>query len=411
MTKKIILIGGIVIILAVAAFLIFSARQNSDTTTENVGFNIKDFFPFGNPDDPSNNIENTNEETPVNTNANEIEKPIPNLRKISNGPVAGAVMYDIGTTSVVRFTVKDTGNVYEAKSNSSNITRLTNTTIPKINRAVWLPNGEGFIAQKTDDSGTIETSFVKLRATKSTSTSELTLPYEPLISNLPTDIQEVTVSPDSKKIFYYTAYSGMKGYISNPDGTATTLSYTNILTEWIPNWYSANSILLSMKSSFEFAPIGLSLNTVNKSTTRIYGGIEGGSSTIRNDGKYILVTQGGDIPFLNLITVQNENKKMLQIKTLADKCAWKGIGDPILICGVPKSFSKNKYPDAWYQGTAITDDYIVMIDVNKTLTYPITDPKEEANTAIDAENLSVSKNGSYVMFTNKIDQSLWMLKI
>ena len=102
------------------------------------------------------------------------------------------------------------------------IQRLTNTTIPKIIRAFWLPNGSGFLAQTLiAENEVVETSFVKLNKNSTSSTNESLTPFGTTIGKLPTGVKEIAIKPDGAKIFYYTingSYSDW--FISNPDGTS-----------------------------------------------------------------------------------------------------------------------------------------------------------------------------------------------
>ena len=414
-SKKIILIIGIVVIIAIAAFLIFSARNGATTDAGGEG-SIRNFFPFGNSGEaPADNtgFANTGSDGSTDFQTNNLDEPIPKLRKLSEDPIAGAILFNKGksTTTIVRFVVKDTGNVYEAYSDSLEKKRLTNTTIPKINRAFWLPSGEGFLVQKTDGGGIIETSYIRLKAITASSSNELALPYEPSISNLPTDIIEIAPSPDSKKIFYYTASGGMKGYTSNPDGANPTLVYGGVISEWIPNWFSQNSILLASKASFNSDSLGLFLNPINKSSSKAFGRIIGGGALPRSDGKYVLVSSGGEEPNLFLITTANEAVKAAGVKTLSEKCAWKTSASLVVVCGVPKSTPSANYPDAWYQGLLNTNDTVVVIDLENNTQSLISDLSAESGENIDIQNMFLSKDGFFALFTNKLDQSLWLLKL
>src|SRR3990167_9394362 len=232
MSKKILLIIGILIIVGVALFLVFTSKPQAEGESR-VGFSIREFLPFGKSDAPTigePTTETSNEDFESNitpkTNTNQ---PIPRLRKISSEPVAGAAVFNIGTTSIVRFVEKGTGNVYEVKSDSLAVQRLTNTTIPKIVRAFWLPNATGFLAQ-TLLSGReiVETNFVRLNKNVASSTNETLTPFGVTIGKLPTGIKEITIKPDSTKIFYYTVSASSDWYISNPDGTGSSLDRKSV---------------------------------------------------------------------------------------------------------------------------------------------------------------------------------------
>ncbi|KKP79622.1 MAG: hypothetical protein UR80_C0048G0005 [Parcubacteria group bacterium GW2011_GWB1_35_5] len=131
MTKKILLIIGILVVVGVALFLIFTSKPQTEGESR-VGFSIREFLPFGSSDNTDISINNkdtdTKEDTSIidTTTSVNSNQPVPKLRKISSEPVAGAVVFNIGTTSVVRFVEKGTGNVYEVKSDSLAVQRLTN---------------------------------------------------------------------------------------------------------------------------------------------------------------------------------------------------------------------------------------------------------------------------------------------
>lgn len=411
-TKKVILIIGILFIIAIAAFLIFSSK-NVSSPTEDSGFSLRSFFPFRNPDETTNdsgsNNNNTSDEEVVTPNSSTVS--IPKLRKLSSGPVAGAISFGKGATTTIRFVMKDTGNVYEAKSDSLQITRLTNTTIPKINRVVWLPAGDGFLTQKADESGIILTSHVRLKSVGVSSSSELALPYEPVISSLPMGILEISPSPDGKKIFYYTSEGGMRAFISDPDGSKSSVVFTGPISEWISTWFSQNGILLTTKASYGSQSQGYTLNPVNKTISKTFGNVLGGSVVPDSLGKNILASQGGDSPSLFMITVANETRTPLSARTLSEKCAWKPSADPMVVCGVPKLIPRSNYPDTWYQGLINTDDTIQLIDISNNIFLPISDPSEEVGEHIDVQSMSVSQNSKYALFVNKLDQSLWLLEL
>lgn len=411
-TKKIIIAVLVIAVLGGVAYWFFSSRaQTGNTNNPSGGFSIKSFFPFGN----GNDVQVTNNDSSQNNNSDSTQSggsfnqtgPVPKLRELSNKPVAGSVVWTTGSTSIVRFTEKATGNVYEARSDSLPINRLTNDTLPKIMRAFWLPDGTGFLAQTADDSELIDTSFIKLKLTSS-STSENTTPYEPVISKLPTGIEELSVSPDSKKVFYYTADVATSGYTANPDGTNKTQVFSNYLTEWIPNWFSTNSILISSKASSESPSNGYVLNPSSKTLSPAYNGIFGGSALPRSDGKYILVSSGGDDVDTWLDNVVSATTTRLGIHTLSEKCAWDPADLKFIYCAVPKSLGDN-VPDNWYQGITQTDDLIYKINVFDNYKYLLMDLSDQSKQKIDVENISVSKDGNFLIFTNKIDQSLWLL--
>jgi len=413
MTKKILLTIGILIIVGVVVFLVFDSASPLNPGDTN-GFSIRDYLPFGSSNDLqiSTTTENEGGSGLEITNTT-VNQSVPRLRKISNEPVAGTVIFDIGTTSVVRFVEKGTGNVYETQSDTKTVTRLTNTTIPKIIRAFWLPNGSGFLAQTLiPGSEIVETNLVKLNKNTATSSNEILTPFSTTINKLPTDIKEISIKPDGTKIFYYTI-NGLSSnwFISNPDGTGSSLMMSHPLTEWLPKWISSNSITMQNKSSSDIIGYVYSFNTSNKILKKIGIGTNGISSIVNPDESFSLVSSGGNLPQLFLVNNQNSSSKKITFNGLADKCIWLKSKNPTVYCAIPNEIPNGNYPDIWYKGLVSTDDIIEKIDLDNDIFYNISNLSSESGQKIDVFNLSLSPNETHLIFQNKIDGYLWMLRI
>lgn len=405
--KKILLITGILVIIAGVAFFLFG--RSSSTENENPGFSFRNFLPFGQSEDGAVN-ENifTPEETPaLPQDSGEVAR----LRKLSGEPVAGYSLFNTGSTTVVRFVEKGTGNVYEANSTSTKIERLTNTTIPKIIRAFWLPDGSGFLAQTiSDETELIETRFVRLIKNTATSTESLT-PYNTEISNLPTGIKELSISPDGKKVFYYTTDSQSKWFISNIDGTGESLVYTNPLLEWIPDWVGQTQVSMQTKSSFLAVGYSYIFDTKNKTLKKTGPVSVGLSSKANSDISGFLVSIGGTFPQLAFFDTKTNLYSGLDTNTLAEKCAWLNSEKMFAYCAIPSTFPRGNYPDDWYKGKVSTKDFIEKVDLTQNLFYRIGDISVLAEEDIDVSDIKSSKDDSHLAFRNKIDGFLWILRI
>ncbi|OHA94361.1 MAG: hypothetical protein A3E02_00575 [Candidatus Zambryskibacteria bacterium RIFCSPHIGHO2_12_FULL_38_34] len=415
MTKKILLIIGILVIVGIVAFLIFSSKPPLAPGESRVGFSIRDYLPFGNSGNETTstttNTSTNNNDTGSQTSTNMEGQLVPKLRKISKEPIAGAVIFNTGTTSLVRFIEKGTGNVYEARSDSVAIQRLTNTTIPKIIRAFWLPNASGFLAQ-TLLSGReiVETNFVRLNKNVASSTNETLTPFGVTIGKLPTGIREITIKPDSTKIFYYTVSASSDWYISNPDGTGSSLVMSHPLTEWLPKWISPNQIVMQNKGSFKSVGYSYSFDVLNKALRKIGLGMVGLSVNTSTDGSWSLASSGGASPKLFMIDNKNVTSKDITVKGLAEKCVWLKDKNPSVYCAVPGQFPTGDYPDVWYKGLVSTEDSIWKMDMNNIFG-EISNLPLESGEKIDVVDLSLSPDETHLIFKNKIDGYLWMLRI
>lgn len=400
MSKKVLLIIGILILVGVAIFLILSSGKTDETGTR-VGFSVRDYFPFGRGEDT--NIE----ETPTNTTpeeepTNNIDtNPVPRLRKISNEPVSGSIVFNIGTTTFVRFVEKGTGNVYEARGDRNSIERLTNTTIPKIVRSTWLPNATGFLAQTVDVGNSVtETSFVKLN--KSTAVSDNSALYNTTISKLPTGIEEIAISPDSTKIFYYLKGASSFWFTAKPDGTERKHLYTSPILEWIPKWVDNKNVFIYTKPSVYAETFAYNFNIDTKALKKT--SVSGFGLSFNPSKESSLVSNGATVSVVNNSTLASSN---LNTKTLADKCH---LIDIYAYCAVPGGNSTISI-DSWYKGLVSTSDYIIRIDTEDLFYSNIIDLSSEVEGGVDLEDLQVSEDESHLIFRNKKDGFLWMLRV
>jgi len=410
MTKKIILILGILVIVGIAGFLMLGGEPQTEGESR-VGFSLRNYLPFGSSDNVGSEEEVVK---PKEENLPTIEdpnKPLPRLRKLSKEPVAGAVVFNTGTTSVVRFVEKGTGNVYEATSDSLAIKRLTNTTIRKIIRAFWIPSGAGFLAQTLiPESEIIETNFVKLNKVSTSTLSENLTPFSTTISKLPTGIKELTIKPDGTKIFYYTVSGNSRWFVANPDGTGATLLLSHPLTEWLPKWVSPNIVSMQQKSSAQTENFYYSFDTSSKVLKKTGVGVVGLSANSNNDGSSTLVSSGGKTPRLFLINNKNFTSINANTNTLADKCVWSK-KEISVYCAIPNQIPNGAYPDDWYRGTLQTEDFLKKIDLNNIIYYNTADLSKESGEKIDVVDIMLSPDDTHLIFRNKTDGFLWLLRI
>lgn len=419
MTKKILLVLGILAIIGVAAFLMFSSKPAVGPGESRVGFSIRDYLPFGNSNNTNTDTGTTTTDiNDQNASSTEslpsvyIDESVPRLRKISNEPVAGAVVFNIGTTSVIRFIEKGTGNVYEARSNSVEIKRLTNTTIPKIIRAFWLPTGSGFLAQTlVSGSEIIETNFVKLNKNAASSTNENLTPFSTTIGKLPTDIKEISIKPDGAKMFYYTTDGSVSNwFVSNPDGTGSTLVMSHPLTEWIPKWISGNTIIMQNKGSSETIGYTYSFDTSSKTLKKTGIGTLGLFANTNTDGSLSLISNGSSNPRLSIVDNKNVTSRTLETMGLAEKCVWLKEKTPSVYCAIPDQIPNGNYPDVWFKGLVSTQDSIKKIDVSNDIFYNLADLSSISGEKIDVVDMSISPDETHLIFRNKIDGYLWLLR-
>lgn len=166
MNKKIIIIiSAVAIIAIIIGGFIFFGRQNGDNSQD--GVSLRDFFPFGRtapedqiPSPTSSSGDPT--QTPNGFPDSTEEQFLGRLRKISQGPTAGAMAFDRTGETIVRFVDRATGHIWESSMEFPGLTRISNTTIPKIQKAVWAGNNSVILQYLREDEETVETISLRL---------------------------------------------------------------------------------------------------------------------------------------------------------------------------------------------------------------------------------------------------------
>jgi hypothetical protein len=100
----------------------------------------------------------------------------------------------------------------------------------------------------------------------------------------------------------------------------------------------------------------------------------------------------------------------LPFQTLPEKCTFNQEGGETIYCAVPDSLPAASYPDAWYQGLLAFSDSFVSYSPSTQAATNLFDPST-LGASVDAIDLSVSPDGHYLFFINRVDESLWALTL
>src|SRR3989344_1693093 len=198
MSKKTIIIlivaAAVVIIgLFVAAFLL---SRNTGAPSEISTSTVGSLFPFESGGTGTGTRVGTTSQTGVSGAGTTASLPL--LRQITSVPVAGAVSFTRNGGTYIRYVEKSTGNVYETNAASFGNNRLTNTTIPRVAKALWNRDGSQVVIQYLDDNtGIIKNFGAKINEAKNALDGTF----------LRDAIGEIAVAPDTDRIFYTTLFS------------------------------------------------------------------------------------------------------------------------------------------------------------------------------------------------------------
>ena len=394
----------LVIAAAAGAFWFFSLYKTLSVAEPEPSEN---FLPFGEePGTPSSGSEPRAEEG--GTTAGETSVGGEKIRILSRAPVSGFTVINSASSTLVRYIERATGHVYEIGANEITARRITNTTIPRVQEALFADRGETVILRYLDDDGsTVETYSAKIPegGVTGNEAGEIKGVF------LPRNIDTISVSPDGKKIFYIERFSGGSlGFVAGTQNEGKTQVFNSPLTEWISFWPEEKTVTLTTKPSQGITGRAYDLTIAAKKTTETMAS-PGLTTRTSPDGKMILFGTS-DNGSLSLGTYDPKERTTLFFdnRTFPEKCTWAS-GVSKIYCAVPRALSEGLLPDSWYQGVTSFSDRIWLIDPEQGTSYLITDLERDTRGKIDAAHLSADKDSTYLIFTNKRDGSLWSVEL
>ncbi|MDP3956028.1 MAG: hypothetical protein Q8Q18_02180 [bacterium] len=393
----------IVASLAIGVWLVFRNSSSSGGTSRTGEGQSTSPFPFGDLIDRFAGRDETDiEKLDIVTNNT--------ISRIIEKPVAGYVLLQRGNEDVLRYIEQQTGNVYEY-TQTGGIARLTNTTLPRIQRAQWMPSGTGLLLEyeRPDNKSTV---LVRARLVKNTNTetspanksTDFALDGE----ILPASVIDFTVSThEDRYALLRETEGGVSLSVHDFGKDSGNIIFTHPHKNWLISWDTEESITISSKPSARYAGISYLVDVRDGSIERI-GSEKGIMTTISENGSFVASTIAVNGSSEIRLTERGGNldNGVIKLTTNIDKCSF---NSGSLYCAVPKNGSIGDYPESWLRGLILTDDHLYRVDLS-ALTFDriydtTTDPL-----FVDMYNLSVGTHTRNVYFRDKYDNTLWVLE-
>lgn len=415
MSKKLIfsLIASILGLLFISLVGYFFIIQDGNVDGDNgVLSGFRGFLPFGGTENPN---EGTNTQPEVVTNE---ETPIENnftvkLRKISSEPVSGAGVLDIKAGTIIRHIEKATGHIFETETFSPKQGRISNTTIPLVYDAVWSGGAGALVARylKEDDS-TVDTYSLILKNASSTASSTTSPQTESTISGItfPGGISDV--SSYGASVFYLQQSAGYsQGYISNFDGTKKKMLWNSEIKEVNSQYVNERTVALNTKPYQGINGFLYYIDTVTGQTRVVLPQIPGLSSLVSPDTNLVFYLEQGSGVQTFIFDTKNNQEVQMNPVTFPEKCVWSKKDKFVLYCAVPREDLNNNSLTSWYRGNSQFNDDIWKYNVEDGTSVIQANLSDDAGVAIDVIKPILSENEQYLVFINKIDNSLWSLDL
>ncbi|MEK9171821.1 MAG: hypothetical protein AAB782_01115 [Patescibacteria group bacterium] len=406
MKKILIILIAVISITLVAFFGWYLFLRNPNISA---GVAIRNILPFGSGGDTTSRLTN-NPSTPLGASnqlvADEFGNPAANLFRLSNTPVAGAVVFDRGNQTIVRYVDRATGHIYDTDLATLEKTKVTNNTLPKIYEAYFRSDGNAVILRSLKDSSdVVENLSLALTPSKATSTSLYTVSSTALRGNIS------AVAAGSGNTLIYALRDNSSIVTSAFNGTGAKTLFTSAFTDWRLNT-AGNSLIVYTKASTDAPGYAYTLNTSSGVLTKILGPLNGLTAIQNNLGNRILYSYVEDNK-MKSFTKNLTNNALSEISptTLAEKCVWSIKKAGILFCATPTDAPGASEPDLWYRGVTHFSDRIWLFDTNTDIARVLVEPKQSLRIDIDVFEPKLSPDEDYLIFINKTDLSLWALRL
>lgn len=317
------------------------------------------------------------------------------LQQITTRAVAGFGFVE-DTNTKIRYVEKGTGHVYEIDTKESTENQISLTTIPKIAEAVFSPSGDIVVMTSYDEYdkkvilGTVDR--------KKQSLSLITLPQ---------NTENISFLND--KVLYFSVENddGTKGYAYVISSLAQTEIFSLKLSDLIVTWGNGqNGITIETKptASQEGYAYTISKNILTPKKAKGYG-----LSILSNQTHTIASTIEGTTYVSTLYGTASEIKQpMLMLK---EKCVFDNSKKDVVWCASPLTPPSANYLENWYKGIMTSEDYLWRVDLITQSAELVGDFKKLSGKVIDVESIRSTEDGKSLIFTNKIDQTVWIYKV
>jgi len=306
----------------------------------------------------------------------------------------------------IYFWDRKTGHIYENMASTTDIGKISNYTLTGAEDVSFVDNTSIISRKLDDDNETIITQYLKL--IKDTSTSTI---YNTLVKNINIDADNISISPITKRIFYFIRNTG-NGVLSNIDGVVRTSVINTTVSEWLPQYVNKTIVSLTTKPSAYFKGYLFFLNPDgNSKNTYIIGEKYGFNTLTSPNGNKVIYNEIINNTLETFIyDIKTKSNTYLSQSTIVDKCVWSNDSKKIF-CGIPQKLYQAAYPDAWYKNEIEFSDNIWSID-GETGQFSVVVPlQDQVLKPIDVYKIKISNTNKYLIFQDKNTLNLWKFEI
>lgn len=411
MSKKfiIILISAVLGLLLLSLIGYYFIIQNgSNPNNGGVVSVFKNFFPFGGNDLPASDNSTTTPQTPENP-----QQPVGNstaftqkLRELSKEPVAGAGVLDVKAGTVVRYIEKATGHIYEVELFSPRQERISNTTIPLVADGIWGNGNNSLITRYIgEDDVRIDTYSMTIKNISTSTTAS------PLVgTQFPSGISDV--SAYGSNVFYLVQNDSFsQGFVSAFDGSKKKLIWSSEIKELTSQFVNDRTVALYTNPYPNIPGYLYLIDTVTGSMRKVIGEVSGLTALVNSQVTSVLILSQDSNARLFDYDIKSKKSVELSPKTFPEKCVWSKKDAAVAYCAVPRLSLDGGTLTLWYQGRISFTDDIWKYNLKDNTSSIVGNLSGDSGMQIDVIKPQLSASEQYLVFVNKIDNSLWSLDL
>jgi hypothetical protein len=386
MKRSYFIIGGGIILAILIGFWVYSflygSPENEESFFTNLGIFGQDTSePFVPP--------------PVTDEVPLVDVENDPLRQLTTKPVVGMRLLTSGSSSVMRYVEAGTGHIYDIDLSTGGEERISNISVPVASEAVVSPRGD-YVAVRSGYNNQNE--LVLINLTDRTNPSSIVLPNQ---------VESFAFGFNNELLFteFNLGQTEGKGYL--PSTKATRRLFTAPFTAHNMAWSNSstsNHIIFTKPAASQ---LGYAYEISANGLVRLPQSGFGLAVTQSNGIRFIGQQRNGS--YAALMVGKDGQADISPGATIPDKCTAGIRRDDTYFCAGPAAVEDRNFPDTWYKGTVLLDDYLweVRPGGSTVLNYPM----RTIGRSLDIVDLSLSPDETMLYFRNKTDRTLWLYEI
>lgn len=322
------------------------------------------------------------------------------LRQLTVRPVIGFQEYLAASSSPRRilYAESGTGHVFQINLETGEETRLSNTTVPNAQNAVFSPS-QGYVAIRSGYQNSNEVVLVELNNSGSGQATTLAA-----------RMNDFSFSSNGELLYTELRSDGTAGIALNPKTKGIrsifNLPFQTATIIWSRDGVTPHYVYPKASAKLYGYFYAIKNGTIVRQPAAGLGLIGSANS------EYIsYTTVPGKEPLSFIYNLSTEKPDLSPIITEPNKCAFGTQSNTTLYCGYSLTTYGYNFPDDWYKGTRSFADRIWKIDLADTTARQLVDPLSNVGRELDITGMQVSSDEKMLYFLNKNDTTLWTYEI